>query len=244
MDEADRQSYFADFVMELQTAEDDKRRRIRDDRRRAEKAQREAYRDALENMAAEGKIAPSSRWRDVEGIIKVDASFAPVQEQNRNSPRDIFEEFAEEWDDIFRRDRPFLCQLVHPASRREIMVTVDTKYDAFVKAMLQEASSSSQLQAEAHRVVKPDERLSSARLYFNELMKRAKGKHVVPLRRRGYGARRGSQNGDSSSEDEGEIVEDGEVEDESKNKKDDATDSADTATATVGETLADTAEES
>lgn len=214
--EADRQVYFADFVSQLQIAEDDRRRKMREDRRRTEKAQRDTYRDALENMAAEGKIAPSSRWHDVEGIIQTDASFAPVQEQDRNSPRDLFEEFSEEWDATLRRDRPFLSQLVHPASRREILVTVDTKYDAFVKAMLQEASSSPQLKAEALRILKLDKKLSSARLYFNELMKRAKGKPVVPLRRRGHGARRSSQNGDSSSEDEGEIVEDGEVEGELK----------------------------
>lgn len=39
MSDTDRQVYFSDHVIELQNAEDEKRRRIRDARRRAEKAQ-------------------------------------------------------------------------------------------------------------------------------------------------------------------------------------------------------------
>ena len=244
MVESDRQLYFADFVIELQAAEDDKRRRIRDARRRAEKAQRDAYRDALEKLASEGKITPSSHWRDVERLIESDGSYAPVHEQDRDAPRDLFEEFSEEWDGIYRRDRQVLSQLVHPSSNREILVTVDTKYEAFVKALLEEASSSPQLHAEARRITKTDEQLSSTRLYFNELVKRAKDKHAVPLRRRGYGARRGPH-GDSSSEDEGEIREDGEVEDEPEKQKDGAPASADTATTTAANKgqSADSAEE-
>ena len=39
MSDTDRQVYFSDHVIELQNTEDEKRRRIRDARRRAEKAQ-------------------------------------------------------------------------------------------------------------------------------------------------------------------------------------------------------------
>ena len=56
MTDSDRQLYFADFVIELQAVEDDKRRRIRDAHRRAEQAQRDAYRDFLEKFPA-GKFS-------------------------------------------------------------------------------------------------------------------------------------------------------------------------------------------
>ena len=70
MSGSDRQLYFADFVIELQAAEDEKRRRIRDARRRAEKAQREGYRELLRKMAGEGNITPYTRWRSVESLCR------------------------------------------------------------------------------------------------------------------------------------------------------------------------------
>jgi pre-mRNA-processing factor 40 len=209
LSDSDRQVYFADFVIELQTAEDDKRRRIRDARRRAEKAQRDAYRDSLERLASEGKLTPSSHWRDVERLIELDESYQVVQEQDRDAPREIYEEFIEAWDEVYRRDRQFLSQLVHPTSNREMLITKDTKYDEFVKSLLQEATTSPQIHTEARRITKTEEPVSSARLYFNELLVKAKDKVAVPLRRR-IQSRRGSLLNDSSSEDEGEIIEDGE----------------------------------
>ncbi|CAB9507143.1 PRP40 pre-mRNA processing factor 40 homolog [Seminavis robusta] len=209
MSDSDRQVFFADFAIELQAAEDDKRRRIRDARRRAEKAQRDAYRDSLEKLAAQGKITPSSHWRDVERIVESDGTYQPVHEQDRDAPREIFEEFAEEWDETYRRDRQVLSQLVlHPTSKGEILITSQTSYDEFAKALLEEANASPQTYAEVRRITKAEEPISSARLYFNELLKKAK--ETKPLRRRGHGGRRGSLHNDDSSEDEGEIIEDGE----------------------------------
>lgn len=210
MTEKDRQLYFADFVIDLQAAEDERRRKIRDARRRAEKAQREAFRDALEKLGRDGKVSPTSLWRDVERLMAGDTAYEAMLEQNRDATREIFEEFIDEWDDIYRGDRQFLSQLVHPSSNREILVTRDTTYDAFVKALLSEANNSPQAFAEARRIINSEEPRSSARLYFNELLSKAKDKTHLPFRRRNFGSRRGSLQEDSS-EDEGEIVEDGEV---------------------------------
>ena len=104
MSDSDRQLYFADYVIELQAAEDEKRRRIRDARRRAEKAQRDAYRSLLRTMAKEGSILPSTRWRTVEDVLSGHSTFGPVQVQEREAPREIFEDFVEDWNDGYRRD--------------------------------------------------------------------------------------------------------------------------------------------
>lgn len=216
MTDSDRQLYFADFVLELQAAEDDKRRRIRDAQRRAEKAQRDAFTDALERLASEGKITPSSAWPEVEKLVECDSSFGPVHEQGRDAPREVFEEYIEEWQDVYRHDRSFLTHLVHPSSNREIVVTPDMKYDEFVKALLEEANSP-QLLAEVKRITKPVDATSSARVYFKELVDRAKDKTAVLNRRRNVG-RRGTLK-DESSEDEGEIIEDEETEKETENRQ-------------------------
>lgn len=211
--DSDRQLYFADFVIELQAVEDDKRRRIRNARRWAEKAQREVYRETLQRLVSDGNLSIYSRWRNVEEIISAEDSFPPVQEQDRDAPREFFEEFMDEWNDRYRRDRLLLIQLVnHPTSNREILVKSDTSYDEFVKALLEEASiSSSQQYGMVRRIINREEPVSSARLYFNELLLRAKeneSTNAVSSRKK----RRGVLfHNDSSSEDEGEIIEDGEV---------------------------------
>jgi pre-mRNA-processing factor 40 len=205
MSDSDRQLYFADFVIALQAAEDDKRRRIRDARRRAEKAQREAYREALRKLAIEGKILPYTRWRGIEEIVSTDDSFNLVQAQDRDAARELFEEFVDEWEDAYRRERSFLSRLLNPPNKAEIVVKVGTKYDGFTKLLLDAAAYSPDIYGDARRIINREEPLSSARLYYDELISRASDSSQRQATRR--------RATDDSSEDEGEIIEDGELPD-------------------------------
>jgi pre-mRNA-processing factor 40 len=202
--DSDRQLYFADFVIELQQAEDDKRRRIRDARRRAEKAQRDKYREYLRRLAEEGKIFPYSRWRGVEEVVSQNEAFALVQAQDRDSPRELFEEFIDEWDEIYRRERSFLGRLIHPPGKSEYKLSSSTSYDAFKAAITTEASYSPEIQAETWRIIDREDPVSSARLYYKELVARAADAT------QGGSLRRGPSK-EESSEDEGEIIEHGEI---------------------------------
>jgi len=210
MSDSDRQLYFADFVIELQAMEDEKRRRIRDARRSAEKAQRDAYRDTLRSMATQGKIIPSSRWRNFEDMLSLEGTFGPVSEQDRDAPRDMFEDFVDDWADSYRRDKVFLSRLF--STFKTLIVTVDTQYGEFTKALLEEAAYSPDVYSDARRVLNREEPLTSAKLFFNELVLQAKkdGQSSTSFGRR----RGGAGNRDDSSADEGEIVEDGEVEED------------------------------
>jgi hypothetical protein len=210
MSDSDRQLYFADFVIELQSAEDDKRRRIRDARRRAEKAQREAFRDALRKLATEGKILPATRWRAIEDIIATDTSYKPVQAQDQDAPRELFAEFVDEWDELYRRERSLLSRTLHPTANKEIVLKEATTYEEFTKLLLDEAAYSPELYGETRRVINR-EPISSARLYYDELILRAKEGIAAVAMRPGNTGGRGSHA--DSSEDEGEIIEDGEVPD-------------------------------
>jgi pre-mRNA-processing factor 40 len=205
MSDSDRQLYFADFVIALQAAEDDKRRRIRDARRRAEKAQREAYREALRKLAVEGKILPYTRWRGIEEIVSTDNSFNLVQAQDRDAARELFEEFVDEWEDAYRRERSFLSRLLNPPNKAEIVVKVGAKYDGFTKVLLDAAAYSPDIYGDARRIINREEPVSSARLYYDELISRASDSSQRQTTRR--------RATDDSSEDEGEIIEDGELPD-------------------------------
>ena len=194
--DADRQLYFADFVFDLQKAEDDKRRRIQDARRRAEKSHRDQYRDLIHRMASDGKIFPYTRWREIEETLAQEDSFKLVEVQDRGSPREIFEVFVDGWDETYRRERNFLSRLLRPPGQ----ISDGATFDSFKKTLAQESAYSSEIQDETLRIVNREDPVSSARLLFNELA-------AHPINR---GSRQGSVNEDSS-EDEGEIIEDGEV---------------------------------
>ena len=212
MSDSDRQLYFADYVIELQTAEDEKRRRIRDARRRAEKAQRDAYRATLRGMAEAGTILPSSRWRSVEDKIASDPSFEPVHAQGREVPRELFEDFVEEWNEVYRRDRSILTSVLASA-QKEFKVEENTTLDEFNNTLLDSSSHSPNLYGEIRRMLNRENQnpLSSTELFFNELKAENAADVKIGL---GNFARQNILNGGESSEDEGEIIEDGEVKEE------------------------------
>ena len=216
LSDSERQLYFADFVIDLQQAEDDKRRRIEDARRRAEEAQRDGFRDFLQKLARDGnKIFPWSRWREVESVLVSDSSYGPLREQDSEAPRRLFEDFIDEWYQRYRRDRVLLGKLIRPASQTELVVTAETRYETFAKALLESAASSTDLFNDANAIINRSEPVSSARIYFSELQ--SKGPPTRTIGRRGSTLCR--VNDGDSSEDEGEIKEDYEVSGEDPSPK-------------------------
>lgn len=212
--DSDRELCFADYVLELQAAEEERRRRIRDAHRKAEKAQKEAFTEALRRMASEGTILPSSRWRNVESLIAADPAYAPVQAHERDSPRELFEDFVHEWNDVYRRDRSFLSNLAHSSvNKKQLTVQAEMHYDEYTRALLDQAAHSPELYSETRGILNREDPISSARLYFNELLLEARESEAASKRSKS-GSRRCTA--DSSSEDEGEIREDGEVKDDEK----------------------------
>ena len=202
MSDSDRQLYFSDYVIELQNAEDEKRRRIRDARRRAEKAQRDAYREKLREFAKLGTIIPSTHWRSVEDKIASDPSYEPVLDQGRDIPMEIFNDFVDDWNEQYRRDRSTLSR-VWESNKKDIKLDEITG-DDFSKKLLDCSANSPDVYADIRRM-SSNEPLSSITLFFNELKENSGGNN----------ARRNSLlNDNDSSEDEGEIKEeeeDGEV---------------------------------
>jgi pre-mRNA-processing factor 40 len=205
MSDQERQLYFADHVIELQVLEDEKRRRIRDARRRAEKAQRDAFRETLANMAKEGRILPTSRWRNIEDMLVSEETFKAVREQGRNEPQLIFDDYIDEWADIYQADKAFLSDLL--SKSKDTAFRADSKYEDFTKVLLDAAAPSPDSYRDVRRIIQEELPVSSAKILFDEIIAVEKASKI---RNRCSGRRIT----DDSSEDEGEIVEDGEVTDD------------------------------
>ena len=203
MTDSERQLYFADFILDLQDAEEERRQRIYEARRKAEKSQREEYREALRKLAVSGKIIPSTRWRNIEDVVCEEPSYIPVEEQGREVPREIFEDFVDDWTDDYKSDRSRLRDYWRKA-KSKLKLSAETQYEDFTKALLDAVAESSDSYSTARRIVTREEPVSSAKLYFDELILEAK---------EGSSRSRRGRKDDDSSEDEGEIIEDGEIED-------------------------------
>merc|ERR1719491_2641344 len=171
---------------------------------------RDKYRELLHQMAVVGKIFPSSRWREIEGLLLKDDAFKMVEGQNRDSPRELFETFVDKWDLMYRRERSFLCRLLHSPGKLEVVISAGTTYDSFKNSITNQASYSSEIQNETFRIINKDDPVSSACLLHNELTARSVDNTRSVDNKTYKGSRRGSTR-DDSSEDEGEIVEDREL---------------------------------
>jgi pre-mRNA-processing factor 40 len=204
MSDQARQLNFADHVLELQVLEQENTRRIREATRRAEKAQRDAFRDTITKYAKEGKILPSSRWRNVEEALTAEDSYGPVNYHGRNEPQNIFDDYVDEWIDVYHADKAFLNNLL--LKSKELVVAIDSKYGDFTKGLLDAAAYSPEAYSDVRRIIKEELPVSSAKLFFDELVASRKAARTGP----GAFSRRVADD----SSDEGEIVEDGEVPDD------------------------------
>jgi len=210
MSDSDRELYFSDYVIELQTAEDEKRRRIREARKRAETAQREAFCESLRRLATEGQIEPFSRWRAVEELISTEPTFGPVQEQDRNAPRDLYEDFVGEWNNRYQKDRSFISRLLHPpnsSGQSSIVVTAESTFEEFKEKLLSSSAAIAMDYQDSRHILNTEDPVSNARVYFNELLAKVKGT-ILPS---DQNLSHRSSAVDESSEDEGEIIEDDEI---------------------------------
>lgn len=203
MSETDRQLYFSDYVIELSNAEDDARRRIRDARQRAEKAQRDAFRNRLVELAKCGIVTPETRWRGVEDKVANDPTYELVQVQGKEVARELFEDFVYDWKEEYRRDKVILSR-VWDMSKKDFFDDEDkANVDELGKMMLEWSSRSPDLYGEIRRMSNRENPLSSVHLFFNDRRAQFAAKH-------GRGKTR-LRNGEESSDDEGEIIEDGEI---------------------------------
>jgi pre-mRNA-processing factor 40 len=196
MSDSDRQVYFADYVLQLQNEEDEKKRRIRDARRRAEKAQRDAYRDLLRSLATTGKITPLTEWRQAEDMVMGHESFGPLQAQDRNAPRELFQDFVRVWYENYRRDASFISHLC-ASSEPRLCLTDEMQYEDFVTALLDKAGRS-ELCSEVERVISHDELIPSAKIFFDEMKIKFALRNQLGIL-------------DKSITNDAEVIEDGEV---------------------------------
>jgi pre-mRNA-processing factor 40 len=194
--ESDRQHYFAEYILQLQSIHETKQQRIHEATVRAEKAQRQQYRESLGSLAKEGRLRLDTRWRDIQSTLTECGSYEAVYAQRREGPKDLFHDFMEEWKKVYCEERGVLLRALSLGVGKEDRCRT---FEEFTSHLLEVSSSQPDLYTEVRRIVgKVEEELlsSSCRLLFEE-------------RKEGNGRRdeKDIDEGEESSEDEGEIIE-------------------------------------
>ncbi len=110
LSECDKRRTLMDYVSDLQKKEEEKRLKERDERRKAEAEDREAFRKLLESKIKEGEIGMESRWRDVRELLEeIECpEYKAIQKQPLRAARDVFEVLSDDMLREFRLDQNLL----------------------------------------------------------------------------------------------------------------------------------------
>jgi hypothetical protein len=146
--------------------------------------------------------------------VSKENSFEVLQAHDRNAPRVTFDEFVEDWYDLYQRERSVLRRNLESLLKdRSVdiscLITPETTYKAFKDLLTDDSKHAPADQKEAWEIINGQNPVSSAVIFYKDLLSRAKagGRPSVST---GIGRRSIRQDPDESSEDEGEIIEDAE----------------------------------
>eukprot|EP01084_Bolivina_argentea_P320528 556164_1 len=110
LSESDKRRALMDYVTDLQKKEEEKRLQERDEKRKAELEDRDAFRKLLELKIKEGEINMESRWHDVRELLEeMDCpEYKAMQKQPLRVARDVFEVLSDNMLREFRLDQNLL----------------------------------------------------------------------------------------------------------------------------------------
>ncbi len=110
LSEADKRRTLMDYVTDLEKMEEEKRLKERDERRKAEGEDREAFRKLLESKINEGEIGMESKWHDMRQLLEdMDCpEYKALQKQPLRAARDVFEILSDNMMREFRLDQNLL----------------------------------------------------------------------------------------------------------------------------------------
>ncbi|KAL3141198.1 hypothetical protein ABBQ38_003538 [Trebouxia sp. C0009 RCD-2024] len=161
LSKVDRLEAFEDYMKDLDKQEAEIKEKLKQEKKREERKNREAFSELLREDMDEGFIKPKMRWREYLPRIKDNDVLRAVEKNSSGSrPKELFEEVLEEVDKQWEADRLVLKDVVKTDS---ISVAIDTTYEDFLEAL--QAKSSKQI---------ADIKEPMRQLFYQELVGKAK----------------------------------------------------------------------
>ncbi|KAI0499429.1 hypothetical protein KFK09_020332 [Dendrobium nobile] len=109
LEKIDRLEIFQEYIQDLEKEEEEQKKILREQLRRQERKNRDAFRKLMEGDIAAGILTAKTHWRDYCMKVKDSSSYLAVASNTAGStPKDLFEDVAEELDKQFHDDKALI----------------------------------------------------------------------------------------------------------------------------------------
>ncbi|KAK9269905.1 hypothetical protein L1049_025478 [Liquidambar formosana] len=169
LEKIDRLLVFQDYIRDLEKEEEEERKLQKEQLRRAERKNRDEFRKLMEEHIAAGSLTAKTHWRDYCMKVKDSSAYLAVSSNTSGStPKDLFEDVAEELEKLYHEDKTRIKDAVKLG---KITVASTWIFEDFKAAILEDIGS--------HPI--SDVNL---KLVFEELLERVKEKEEKEAKKR------------------------------------------------------------
>ncbi|XP_039043048.1 pre-mRNA-processing protein 40A-like isoform X1 [Hibiscus syriacus] len=169
LEKIDRLLIFQDYIHDLEKEEEEKKKMQKEQLRRAERKNRDAFRKLMEDHVADGTLTARTYWRDYCLKVKDLPQYLAVASNTSGStPKDLFEDVAEELEKQYHEDK---TRIKDAMKSGKISMVYSWTFEDFKAAISEEVGSS----------LISDIKL---KLVYDELLERAKEKEEKEAKKR------------------------------------------------------------
>ncbi|KAL6626892.1 hypothetical protein ACP70R_030618 [Stipagrostis hirtigluma subsp. patula] len=136
LEKIDRLDIFQEYIRHLEKEEEEQKRIQKDQVRRQERKNRDAFRKMLEEHVADGTLNAKTRWRDYCAQIKESHAYLAVASNTSGStPKELFEDVMEEIDKQYQDDK---SQVKEAVKSGKIPMTTSWTLEEFQTSILED----------------------------------------------------------------------------------------------------------
>ncbi|OVA01174.1 WW domain [Macleaya cordata] len=169
LEKIDRLEIFQEYIRELEKEEEEQRKIQKEQLRRAERKNRDEFRKLMEGHVAAGILTAKIHWRDYCMKVKdLPAYIAVSSNTSGSTPKDLFEDVAEELEKQFREDK---TRIKDAMKLGKITIASTWTFEDFKAAISEDVNSS------------PVSDIN-LQLVFDELLERIKEKEEKEAKKR------------------------------------------------------------
>uniref|UniRef100_A0A6N2MBW6 Pre-mRNA-processing protein 40A-like n=1 Tax=Salix viminalis TaxID=40686 RepID=A0A6N2MBW6_SALVM len=169
LEKIDRIEIFQDYLHDLEKEEEEQRKIHKEELRKAERKNRDEFRKLLEEHVAAGTLTAKTNWRDYHLKVKdLPAHVAVASNNSGSSPKDLFEDVAEELQKQYHEDKTRIKDVV---KLKKVPLASTWTLEDLKVAILEDVGS-------------PPISDVNLKMVFDELLERAREKEEKEARKR------------------------------------------------------------
>ncbi|KAJ0078058.1 hypothetical protein Patl1_37327 [Pistacia atlantica] len=169
LEKIDRLEIFQEYLRDLEKEEEEQRKIQKEELRKAERKNRDEFRKLMEGHVADGTLTAKSHWRDYCMKVKdLPAYIAVASNTSGSTPKDLFEDVAEELQKQYQEDKTRMKDAVR---LKRITLLSTWSFEDFKASILEDVTS-------------PPISDVNLKLVFDELLERVKEKEEKEAKKR------------------------------------------------------------